>query len=131
MPWTTPTDRTAGYVVTATDWNAGGQDDLSFLYGDTGWTTVTTFTNSWTASPPAQYILIGRVVYLRGSITGGTAGTSAFTLPAAYRPTSAVNFTCVTGTAGTPNTVTVGTTGNVVPTTSTNTGLSNISFPIV
>jgi hypothetical protein len=87
--WTTPVDRAAGYTVTNTDWNTnlGANGDTAFLYGDTGWTNVGSFTNSWTAGGVAPgYILIGRVVYVRGIITGGTINLAAFTLPSGYRP---------------------------------------------
>lgn len=94
MGWTTPTDRTTGYVPTATDWNII-EDDLTFLYGDTGWTSVSGFTNSWTsnAAPQvARYRLVGSMVTMQGSIGAGTLNTAAFTLPAGYRPTETVVF---------------------------------------
>ncbi len=66
MPWTTPTDRTTGYTVTA----------------------VSSFSGTWTASVAVAYILIGRYVTVRGAVTGGTINTAAFTLPAGYRPST-------------------------------------------
>ena len=45
MGWTTPTDRTTGYTVTAADWNVV-EDNLTFLYGDAVWTNVSVFTHS-------------------------------------------------------------------------------------
>ena len=88
MPWTTPTDRLSGYTVTAADWNIV-EDDLSFLYGDTAWTVVSTFTNSWTAGAGfvPRYSKTGNMVTMQGVVTGGTLAAAAFTLPAGYRPT--------------------------------------------
>ena len=54
---------------------------------DTAWTAVT-FTNSWVnlGPQPAQYRKIGDIVYVRGQISGGATSSSAFTLPAGFRP---------------------------------------------
>lgn len=90
MPWTDPSTHiwAAGEILTAGHMNTYLEANLAYLYGDTAWTNVASFTNSWTASSPAPgYILIGRVVYLRGVLGAGTANTVAFTLPAGYRPT--------------------------------------------
>lgn len=130
MPWTPPTDRATFYTPTAADWNII-EDNLSFLYGDAAWTNVAAFTNSWAAGGPAPaYILIGRVVYLRGVMTAGTANTVAFTLPAGYRPSAAHNQLVTNGT-GTANLLTIGTTGTVTPLNSAIVWLSNVSFPVV
>lgn len=93
MPWTTPTDRTTGYTVTAADWNIV-EDDLLYLYGDTGWTTISTFSGTWTAvaGTGVGYIRTGNVVSLRGMIQSGTINTAAFTLPVGYRPSTQLNF---------------------------------------
>ena len=53
------------------------------------------FTNAWAnfgggRATAGFYIDKGSVVHLKGSITGGTSGTSAFTLPVGYRPASDV-----------------------------------------
>lgn len=131
MGWTTPTDRATNYVVSATDWNVL-EDNETFLYGDTGWTAVALFTNSWTtATFTPGYILLGRIVYLRGAITGGTANTSAFTLPAGYRPSQAAQFICVLNNLSTAMNVAVSTGGLVTPLTSATVWLSNITFPVV
>jgi hypothetical protein len=131
MGWTTPTDRSTGYVVSATDWNVV-EDNLTFLYGDTGWTTVASFSNSWgaTASAPA-YILLGRIVYLRGAMTAGTANTTAFTLPAGYRPSLASSFMCSQNGGTSGIIVNLSTTGAVQPLTSGLCWLVNVSFPVV
>lgn len=93
MGWTTPTDRSTGYVVTASDWNIV-EDDLAFLYGDTGWTRVT-YTNSWVDQGTDQvvgYRKIGTHVQLRGTMKSGTINTAAFTLPSGYRPPATLPF---------------------------------------
>src|SRR6204780_5697 len=75
-------------AVAPASWGDAVNDDTAFLYGDAAWTNITSFTNSWSASGSAPgYILSGRIVYLRGSMLGGTASSAAFTLPAGYRPT--------------------------------------------
>jgi hypothetical protein len=133
MPWTDPSTHiyATGEVVTAATLNTFVEANLMFLYGDTGWTNVSSFTNSWVSVSQPAYILIGRVVYLRGSIGSGTAGASAFTLPAGYRPTLAMSWTVNTNTPGAPNTITIATSGTVTPSTSTNTSLAGITFPVV
>lgn len=55
------------------------------------------FTNAWAnfgggRATAGFYIDKGSVVHLKGSITGGTSGTSAFTLPVGYRPASDLLF---------------------------------------
>jgi hypothetical protein len=101
LPYTTTTDRTTGYVVTAVDWNIV-EDNLTYLYGDTGWTNMAGFTNSWTsltAPNVARYRLQGTLVVVQGVITGGTLSTTAFTFPAGYRPTEAHSFATTSSSA--------------------------------
>lgn len=131
MPWTAPVDRATGYVPTATDWNAL-EDNETFLYGDAGWTAVTVFLGTWAAGSPAPaYMLIGRVVYLRGVLTSGVAATNAFTLPAGYRPSATSSFACTDG-GGTPNFggISISTGGVVTVGQAANTWLSGVSFPV-
>lgn len=59
-----------------------------------GWINVSSFTNGWSvattySSPTVDYYKdsTGRV-WLRGCVLGGTASSSAFTLPVGYRPTT-------------------------------------------
>lgn len=57
---------------------------------DTGWVTVSTFSDSFTGSNVA-YRRINGVVYVRGELVRATAPTSlttGFTLPAGYRPST-------------------------------------------
>lgn len=115
----------AGYLVLNTDWN----DIVTDIMGDTAWTTVSTFTNGWAAGSPApQYINVGRLVQVRGTLgTAGTATDAAFTLPTGYRPSATMSFTC-NGSGTTPVTVQVSSSGTVSPQTSAICALSNIIF---
>lgn len=65
-------------------------DTLITLAGDTGWTDVT-FENGWanfdSSWMSGQYKKTADgFVHLRGMISSGTAGATAFTLPSGYRP---------------------------------------------
>ena len=77
---------------------------------DTGWITVSSFTNSWVAgSRTVQYRRQGNSVRVRGIAQSGTAGTIAFTLPAGFRPTVAYAVLGQSGTTvGTALTVDTG-----------------------
>ncbi len=97
--------------------------------GDTGWTTVSSFSNGFSGTNVA-YRRINNVVYLRGRVTGGTANASAFNLPSGFRP-STTDFVIATqqyGTSGITYT-TVQQDGNVVPNASS-TWLSGVVVPI-
>ena len=95
---------------------------------DTGWQTVSTFANSFTGTN-VSYRKINNIVYLRGNVSGGTAGTGAFTLPLGYR--LAIEGVYVAQQYGTANMmyVTIGADGVVAPNTSS-AWLSGISYPI-
>lgn len=110
----------AGDVLTASQMNQIGKDS--------DWITISSFSNSWVAGSIAPaYRKIGNRVQLRGRITSGTAGGTAFTLPAGYRP--ATTQTMPSSTAAAINYVQIDTSGNVQPTTATiNTSLDAISF---
>ena len=99
--------------------------------GDTAWTTVPSFTNSWSAfSPAPAYIQLGRIVYLRGIMNAGTAASSAFTLPAGYRPAVNMAFPIWTNSGVLVNIVTVAAaTGTVTPSQASGVWLSGISYP--
>lgn len=68
-----------------------------------GWTTVSSFSNSWVnyGSPAgaAKYRKIGDTVYLTGMIKNGTVGLYAFQLPSGYRPSSNKYFSTVSNSA--------------------------------
>ena len=95
---------------------------------DTGWVTIASFSNSWAAgSITPAYRKVGNRVQLRGRITGGNAGATAFTLPAGFRPQTVQ--TMPSSTAAATNLMQIDTSGNVQPTTATiNTSLDAISY---
>ena len=133
MPFTNPdtVHRATAGATAPYQWGDTVNDDLNFLNGDTGWTNVVTFTNSWTSFQTVRYILLGRVVYLDGVMSAGTAASAAFTLPAGYRPTAGNNFPCWTNSGVGVNIVTVSTAGVVTPVQSTGVWLNTIRFPVV
>lgn len=89
MSWTAPSGHVwaTGEIVTAANMNTYIANDLTFLYGDTGW-TAPTFTNSWAnfSGFACGFRLVGTRVALKGTMQSGTWGSVAFTLPAGYRP---------------------------------------------
>ena len=96
---------------------------------DTGWITISSFTNNFVGGDSPAYRKLNGVVYLRGRVSSGTGGTSAFTLPAGYRPSA--NFVRpiqVYGTA-TISWITVSTTGTVTP-NGTAAWLTAVDFPV-
>ena len=110
----------AGDVLTATQMNQIGKDS--------DWITITSFSNSWVAGSIAPaYRKVGNRVQLRGRITSGTANTTAFALPAGYRPQTNQSLLGVSST-GTLNQVSVDTSGNLSPLLSVITSLDGLSF---
>lgn len=97
--------------------------------GDTGWQSVSSFSNGFTAPTAVAYRKINNVVYMRGNLNSGTANAVAFTLPDGYRPS--VNVVVPVQQYGTANTsyVTVNTNGDVTPNASAG-WLSSVIFPI-
>lgn len=97
--------------------------------GDSGWQTVSSFSNSYSGTNVA-YRKINNVVYLRGRISGGTANAGAFTLPSGYRP-STVEAVIPVQQYGTANInyITIGTDGVVVPNGSS-AWLASVVFPV-
>jgi hypothetical protein len=98
--------------------------------GETGWSTVGSFSNSFVSGGNAPgYRRLNNVVYLRGNISSGTAGQTAFTLPSGYRP--ATDFVIPVQKFGTSDIsyITVYTDGRVVP-NSTAGWLTGIHFPV-
>lgn len=74
------------------DLSASRTLSLSVNIVPTAWTGVT-FENGWSNYAPVQacqYRKINDIVYLRGSMQGGTIGSVAFTLPAGFRPPAIV-----------------------------------------
>lgn len=85
-----------------TDLLADGDDAIRNLataientFKQATWTNLTLI-NSWVTAGGMTpgYTKIGAVVYLRGSITGGTGGTQPFSLPAGYRPSQSGYWNC-------------------------------------
>jgi hypothetical protein len=112
---------TTGQVLTAAQMNQIGDDS--------GWITISSFTNGWTAGTvtPA-YRRVGTRVQLRGRIVAGSAG-SAFTLPSGtpgYRPGTTIVVN--TATNSNANAVQIDTNGNVTPNATVTTSLDGIFF---
>lgn len=102
---------------------------LQALTATPSWTTVPSFTNSWSATADTpKYAKVGSLVMLGGAATGGTANTSAFTLPSGFHPITQRGFFIVASSGTTVNAVLVGTDGTVVIVSSATTWLSGISF---
>lgn len=85
---------TAGHTAGLYMWNgAAWQPAVT----DSGW-TVLTFSNSWVSydggasQETPMYRLLNGVVYVKGLMKLGSAGLTAFTLPAGYRPTKRRKF---------------------------------------
>jgi hypothetical protein len=75
------------------------------------------------------YRKINNVVYLRGSVNGGTAGAGAFTLTSGYRPgIGGVYSVQQYGTAN-MNYITIGSDGVLAPNGSA-AWLSGVQFPV-
>ena len=108
---------------------ASGTITSTNLSGDSGWANVSSLSNGFTTgSLTPAYRLLNNVVYLRGNAIGGTAGTTAFTLPVGYRPAQTMVFAIQQyGSAG-DNYVTVNPDGTVVP-AGTAAWFSGIVFP--
>ena len=82
---------------------------------DTGWLAVGngSMTNAWVNGSPAfGYRLQGNVVRLRGVLTTGGSGINALTLPAGYRPATAINVPA--SVIGFANAAAIITTGGVL-----------------
>jgi hypothetical protein len=96
------------------------------------WTTPT-FTNSWvnfgSGNLNAGYMKdhLG-IVHLRGKVSSGTMGLTAFTLPVGYRPSSVAHFACAS--AGAFGEIGINSSGNVIPTVGSNVwfDLTGITF---
>lgn len=118
MSWVTPILHSVGDVLSAGDWNIGS-NDLTFLYGDAGWTTPT-LTSPWVNAGVSPLVSLGfrkvgtRVV-MRGSISGGSLGSTAFTMPTGYLPTGNVRLPAAS--AGAYAQVNITAAGAVIPTT--------------
>ena len=81
-----------------------------------------TLVNSWAGSTARYYRNNFGEIRLSGSITTGTIGTTAFTLPTGYRPSQIVR--CPVESNGAFGYVVINTDGTVVPTIGSNTRFS-------
>ncbi len=85
--------------------------------GDSGWIDVSGgvgFQNGWFQSlQDVAYRKQGNVVRIRGGVTGGTAGSTVFTLPAGFRPSQNYTTALYNATAGGVGYCIVATTGAV------------------
>lgn len=131
MAWTAPDNHiwATGEVVSAANMNTYIRLDLDYLYGDSAWTTMTTFTNSWVqGSPLPRFRLVGSLVICAGAIKSGTVNTNAFQFPAGYRPQIAVG--CAVNSNLAFGIVAVDTSGNLNPQVGSNAffDLSSVVF---
>ena len=85
---------------------------------DAAW-IAPTFTNSWANGTHgfanAGYRKVNGRIYLRGQIETGATNTSAFTLPAGYRPSAIAQFLVSSNFVSAGSTVTIRTDGTVTP----------------
>ena len=99
------------------------------LLVDSGWITVSSFSNGWGAGGIAPaYRKIGNRVQLRGQFSAGTAATTAFVLPSGFHPTPS-SSRYITGYSTTSvDVVLIDSLGNVQPQASATTWLDGITF---
>lgn len=95
------------------------QSILASLAKNNGWTGVTLI-NSWVdgggeGAPGYLKDALG-FVWMRGYLTTGTAGTTAFVLPVGFRPGSSTYYPSVQGAGAAGSYIYVTTAGNVEPT---------------
>jgi hypothetical protein len=99
-------------------------------------------TNSWVNYNSSTDQVAGYVkdasgrVWIRGAMSGGSSGTSAFTLPAGYRPTKKETFSIIAGTSQSSGMAEIATSGTVTLTsifgdTNAFASLAGISFSTV
>lgn len=121
------------YATAEPNWVViGGQQDTGWIAVSGGIGFTASWANSGGALQTAAYRLIGTNVYLRGTITGGTGGGVAFTLPTGFRPPATVGFTGP-DTTGTSNNVAI-TSGGALSVSlgaAHNVALDNMSFPLL
>ena len=96
---------------------------------DSGWIAVTSLDNSFTSPTAVAYRKINNIVYMRGNLFQGTSNTTAFTLPAGYRPSIDVVVPVQKFGTGVIDYITVYADGRVTP-NSTAAWLSSVVFPV-
>ena len=93
MSWSSPKTWNVGDPGTSSDLNQYVRDNLSYLYGDTSWTTATLLTGFSAGSPAVAFRRIGTEVAFRGSMTTSTtAPQPCFNMPAGYFPAAQVSL---------------------------------------
>lgn len=118
--------RPAPPLVAPASWGTAVNSALQWLYGDSASTTVSTFLNGW--SGIASYSRAGRLLVISASISGGTMGAPAFSVPFAVTTTRAVN----SGAPGTPATMFVAlSVGTVIPLAMSATFAWDLIVPII
>lgn len=111
---------TTGQVLTAAQMNQIGNDS--------GWVTISSFTNGWSAGSTAPaYRIVGTRVQLRGRINAGSAG-AAFTLPSGYQPSTTQSVVTCNSSTNTPNQISISTAGAVTPNAQVTTSLDGVTF---
>lgn len=99
--WTS-TGVTSNYLVVE---DITGTEAPTGAYYEALWTPVTAFLNGWVnygGWASAAYRKVNDLVYLRGLLKNGTAGTTMFMLPVGYRPAGgSLIFPTITGEPGT------------------------------
>lgn len=102
--WGIPITDEVNRLTTQSDSNTSRVTALEAATAKTTWTNATLL-NGWVnmGAPMnvTQYRKIGDIVYLRGYVYGGSAGTNLFTLPVGFRPPATLAIPCSgwTGTA--------------------------------
>lgn len=94
---------------------------LAWVSGPT-WTNLTGYTNSWAtyaSDTPGWWKDANGFVWLRGTITGGTLGATALTMPGGTRPGSSMLFH-QNDSAGSRLRVDVAPTGAITPQSGSN-----------
>lgn len=133
--------RTRGLITDASDgnfvidkWTGSSWTQIWEVPIDTGWTTLSPaggWSNSGAPYANLAYRKIGNVVRLRGVLSGsGTVGSTIFTLPSGYRPSSTGMYRLAGGTGMDFN---IATSGVCSPASGTATGqisLDGIQFLI-
>jgi hypothetical protein len=131
--WINALDGSAVQINTQVSGGGGGLvvggNISSSNISDSGWISVSSFSNSFTTgSVGVAYRRINGIVYLRGNVIGGSAGTTAFTLPSGYTPATTMVFAAQQYGASGDNYVTITSAGAVQPAAGA-TWFSGIVFP--
>lgn len=131
MAWTTPRTWVDGEVETASLMNTHVRDNLSFLFGDTAWQSVSTYFNSWAeydltgAYGPVRYRRHMQLTTIQGLVRLGTLAATAFTLPVGYRPSRTLILSSRDAAGATSyNELRIDASGNVIPYVGNNTWFS-------